>query len=116
MSKLKCFLCHQLEHYASQCPKKKKKKKKGKGTRMQVAASIETQLSELTTKSKDDFSLVYCLSTSTIARIAWYLDNGASHHMTEARELFSGISDDDSGIHVELGDDAKYVVKGQATV
>jgi transposase InsO family protein len=82
----------------------------------QVATTTETQLSELATKFERDFSLVSCLSTNTIARSAWYLDSGASRHMTEARELFNRLSEEDSEIHVELGDDAKYAVRGQGTV
>lgn len=36
--------------------------------------------------------------------------------MTEARELFSVLTEEDLGVHVELGDDAKYAVKGEGTV
>ena len=82
----------------------------------QVATSTETRLSELAAKFEDNFSLVSCISTNTIAQSAWYLDSGASRHMTEVRELFSGLSEDDSGILVELGDHAKYAVKGHGTV
>ena len=79
LSKIKCFVCHKQGHYASQCPKKKK------GTRKtQQVATAETQLSEFATKFENDFSLVACLSTSTIVRSAWYLDSGASCHMAEA--------------------------------
>ena len=106
-------MCHELQHYASQCPEKNKR---GKGTCSQVATSTKTQLSELGAKFEDDFSLILCLSTNTIARSSWYLDSGASSHMIEARELFSGLSEDDLGIHVELGDDAKYAMKGLGTV
>jgi hypothetical protein len=112
LSKVKCFACHKSGHYASQCPEKKK----GKGKSQQVATSAETQLSEFVAKFESDFSLVSCLSTSTVARSAWYLDSGASRHMTEARELFNSLTETDSGIHVELGDDAKYAVKGEGTI
>jgi len=44
------------------------------------------------------------------------LANGALLHMTEARELFSHLTEKDSGIHVELGDDAKYSMKGEGTI
>jgi hypothetical protein len=44
------------------------------------------------------------------------LDSGASHHMTEAQELFSSLMERDSDVHVELGDDAKYAVKGEGTI
>jgi hypothetical protein len=37
----------------------------------------------------EEFTLVSYLSTNTITRSAWYLDSGASRHMTEALELFN---------------------------
>ena len=40
------------------------------------------------------------------------MESGALHHMKEALELFNSLTED-SRIHVELGDDAKYVVKGE---
>jgi hypothetical protein len=32
--------------------------------------------------------------------------------MIEARELFNNFSKDDSNLHVELGNEAKYAVRG----
>jgi hypothetical protein len=110
--KVKCFACHKSGHYASQCSKKKK----GKGKSQQVAASAENQLKEFTAKFESDFSLVSCLSTSTVSKSAWYLDSHASRHMTEALELLSNLTETNSGIHVELGDDVEYAMKGDGTV
>jgi hypothetical protein len=61
-------------------------------------------------------SKVSCLSTSTIPRNAWYVDSGASQHMTSARQLFSSLKKQDSRVQVELGDDAKYPVAGVGTI
>jgi hypothetical protein len=36
--------------------------------------------------------------------------------MTKAWELFNSMRETNSGIHVELGDDAKYEVKGEETI
>jgi hypothetical protein len=36
--------------------------------------------------------------------------------LDEAWELFNSLTEKDSGIHVELGDDAKYAVKGEGTI
>jgi len=36
--------------------------------------------------------------------------------MAEARELFIGFAKDDSGIHIELGDDSKFALKGQGII
>jgi hypothetical protein len=88
----------------------------GQGKSQQVATSTETQLDEFVVKFEKEFTLVSCLSTNTVTRSVWYLDNGASRHMTEAWELFNSLMEKDSGIHVELGDDAKYVVKGEGTI
>jgi hypothetical protein len=78
LSKIKCLHATRMGtmHHIVQ-------KKKGKG-KTQTTTSTETQLDEFATKFEKDFSLVSCLSTNTNTRSAWYLDNGASHHMTEA--------------------------------
>jgi hypothetical protein len=112
LSKIKCFACHETRHYTSQCPEKKK----GKGKSQQVATSAETQLSEFVAKFESDFqlsefvakfesdfSLVSCLSANTVARSAWYLDSGASRHMTEAHELFNSSTETTQGSTTHLG-------------
>ena len=71
---------------------------------------------EFVAKCVKDFSLVLYFSTNTVTRSAWYLENDASRHMTKSWELFNNLIEKDSGIHVELGDDAKYVVKGEGTI
>jgi hypothetical protein len=88
LSKIKCFSCHKNGHYASQCLEKKKK---GNG-KTQTTTSTETQLDEFATKFEKDYSLVSFLSTNTTMRSAWFLDNGASRHMTESTELFSSLT------------------------
>jgi hypothetical protein len=80
LSKIKCFSCHKNGHYASQCLEKKKKGNE----KMQTTTSTETQLDEFATKFEKDYSMISFLSTSTTTRSAWFLDSGASRHMTEA--------------------------------
>jgi hypothetical protein len=36
--------------------------------------------------------------------------------MTEFRELFINFLEDDLDLHIELGDNTKYVVRGQGTM
>jgi hypothetical protein len=80
-----------------------------------VATLAENQSDEFAAKFEKEFTLASCLSTRTITKSAWFLDSDASHHMTESRELFC-ILKEDSGIHVELGGDAKYAMKGEGTI
>ena len=48
MSKVKCFACQKMGHYAGQCPNKKKKKQ-------QIAATAE--IDEFAVRFERDFSL-----------------------------------------------------------
>jgi hypothetical protein len=67
-------------------------------------------MNESTTKFEKDLSLVYYISTNMIPRDAWYVDSGASRHMTSTQQLFSSLKKQDSRVQVECGDDAKYTV------
>jgi hypothetical protein len=73
-------------------------------------------MNEFVAKFEKDFSLVSCLSTSTIPRNAWYVDNVASRNMTSSLQLFSSLKKQDSRVQVELGDDAKYPTAGFGTI
>jgi hypothetical protein len=90
-------------------------KNKGRGN-MQTTTSTEMQLDEFAVKFEKDFSLVSFLSTNTTTKNAWYLDTGAYRHMKKSWEIFSSLMERDLGIHVELGDDAKYAMKGEGIV
>jgi hypothetical protein len=101
---------HKSTHYASKCLEKK-----GKSKLQKVVELAKIQVDELATKF-EEFTLVSCLSTSIITRSVCYVDNGASHYMIEAQDLFNSLIENDSRIHVELDDDAKYVMKGEGTI
>jgi hypothetical protein len=73
-------------------------------------------MNKFVAKFKKDFLLVSCLSINTILRYAWYVNSGSSRHMTLTRQLFSSLKKHDLGVHVELGDDAKYLVAGVGTI
>jgi hypothetical protein len=101
MSKVKCFACHKFGHYAGQCPNKKKR---------QATASAEVE--EFSTKFDKEFSLVVCLSTRATHSSVWYIDSGASRHMTSVREHLTDLTQI-GNLEVVLGDD--QVVKAIAS-
>jgi hypothetical protein len=111
LSKIKCFSCHKNGHYSSQFPEKKKGNENTHTT-----TSVEMQLDDFATKFENDYSMISCLLTRKTMRSAWFLDSGAYHHMIEAQDLFSSMMEKESKVHLELGDDSRYAVKGEGTI
>jgi hypothetical protein len=46
----------------------------------------------------------------------WYLDSGASFHMTGDKESFSDLEEKDLKMHIEMGDDGRYSATGIGTI
>jgi hypothetical protein len=74
------------------------------------------QSDDLVMKFEKHYSLVSFLSSKTSMRSAWFLDNGESFHMIEAHDIFSSLKESDLDAHVDLGDDARYAVKGEGKI
>ena len=88
LSKVKCFHCHEHGHLATKCPQKKKNKKVVGATFGEALAS----------QFELYFSLIACLVSSAMGSV-WYLDSGASFHMTGDKELFSDLAEKDLQMH-----------------
>ena len=71
MSRVKCFNCHEHGHYATNCPQNKKNKN-ASGFAASKALALQFEI---------DFSLISCMVSSELG-LVWYLDTGASFHMT----------------------------------
>jgi hypothetical protein len=94
LSKVKCFYFHEHGHLATNCPQKKKIKR---AARVVAGEALASQF-EL------EFSLISCMVSSALG-LVWYLDSGASFHMTVDKELFSDLEEKDLKMHIEMGDD-----------
>lgn len=102
---MKCFHYHQHGHYTTNCPQKKKNK--------QAAGSIAGEA--LASQFELDFSLIACLVSSVMGSM-WFLDSGASFHMTRDKDFFSDLDEKDLGVHIEMGDDGRYNATGIRTI
>jgi hypothetical protein len=109
MSKVKCFACHKTGHYASQCTNKKKKKQ-------ELKVSTSTKVDEFTNKFKREFSLMTSLSSSDSAEFGeigvWFVDSGASRHVTRMRSVFLDFSKIDSNCYLGCGASTRHAMKG----
>jgi hypothetical protein len=108
MSKVRCWACQKMGHYAVTCPERKRGKVKN------VAAS--TEIEEFSSRFDQEFSLVVGLATSVTSSTMWYIDSGASRHMTGVREQFSDLAERALDIDIVLGDDRKVKAAGVGTV
>ena len=46
----------------------------------------------------------------------WFLDSGASFHMTRDKDLFTDLDEKDLGVHIEMGDVGRYSATGIGTI
>jgi hypothetical protein len=105
LSKVKCFHCHERGHLATNYPQKKKNK---------MVAGAATS-GALVSQFDLDFTLIACMASSA-PRSVWYLDSGASFHMTGDKESFIDLEERDLRMHIEMGDDGKYSATGIGTI
>ena len=63
----------------------------------------------------EEFCLIACMAGTTRSGI-WYIDSGASSHMTGQKRFFTDLQEGGTGIHVEQGDNARYRVQGVGTI
>ena len=84
MSRVKYFHYHEHGHYATNCPQKKKNKKVlGSAAGEALASQFELE-----------FSVIACMVSSAMG-LVWYLDSGASFHITGDKEIFSSLQKTD---------------------
>jgi len=104
-SKVRCFNCHKMRHYATNFPSKKSKKGSSEGSEGEALAS----------QFEMEFTLIASMVSSMMGCV-WYLDSGASFHMTDDKSLLSALEEKDLKMRVEMGDDERYSVSGVGMV
>ena len=88
---MRCFHCHEVGHYATNCPQKKSKKGSSKGSDGEALAS----------QFELDLLLIACM-VSSMVRCLWYRDNGASFHMSGDKNIFSTLEEKDLQMQIEM--------------
>ena len=94
-----------MGHYATNYPQNNSKKGSSKGPDGE----------ELDSQFELDFSLITCMVSSMVGCV-WYLDSGASFHMSSDKNLFNTLEEKDLQMRIEMGDDGKYRVSGEGTI
>ena len=94
-----------MGHFATNCPLRKSKKGFVEGSEGEALAS----------QFKLDFTL-FTRMVSSIVGSGWFIDNGASFHMTDDKSLFITLEEKDLQILIAMGNDEKYSVSGVGMV
>jgi len=63
---------------------------------------------------EDDFAMISHFSQSTITEDGWYVDSGATKHMTRSQEVFETLVGWDSKLHMVLGDKSQFEIRGSS--
>eukprot|EP00794_Sanderia_malayensis_P009617 gene9617-10600_t len=101
-SKGKCFNCGIKGHWAKDCEKPKKER------RSEQAANVVTA---------DSHSLFWTApNSSKVESLTWYIDSGASKHMSCKREWMQNYTEFPIAEIVRLGDNRAVEVLGKGTV
>ena len=106
MSKVKCFNYHDHGKYAINFPQKKNNNKKAPRVTTGEALASQVEL---------DFSLITCMVSNVMGSM-WYLDSGAYFCITGNKVLFSSLEENDLQMHIEMGDDERYIATALGTV
>ncbi|XP_024004054.1 uncharacterized protein LOC112081512 [Eutrema salsugineum] len=113
LSKVVCYRCDKTGHYASSCPDRL----------LKTEATEETKEDDSQEAEKLMMHEVVFLNEKMVtpdrfdacSDDMWYLDNGASNHMTGNRQCFSSIDETITG-KVRFGDDSHIDIKGKGSI
>lgn len=129
-SHIKCFNCNTYGHFAAECKKPSRRDKdKDKGQSHEANLAITNHDDEPTllfTECKEKEAEVVLLNEESIRPSLvssghnddsnlWYLDNGASNHMTGRKSKFTFLDESVTGV-VKFGDGSSVRIEGKGSI
>lgn len=122
---MRCFNCNILGHYAGECrmPRRERNQKLEANLVQIKANKLALLLAEV---NENKTKLVLLNEKHVIPKLErnvkerkisqlWYLDNGASNHMTGDKSKFSKLDEDVTG-EVKFGDGSTVCIKGKGSI
>ncbi|KAD1527671.1 hypothetical protein E3N88_42680 [Mikania micrantha] len=116
-SKIQCFRCDQYGHYASVCPDRIQKNQEANFVREDESdpGLYMMKQSEDVIALDEKQVMPKKFDSEPMKENWWYLDNGASNHMTGNKEFFSELNEKVTG-RVRFGDDSSVQIAGKGSI
>ncbi|KAJ0522523.1 putative RNA-directed DNA polymerase [Helianthus annuus] len=115
---LRCYNCDKIGHYSSECKAPSKGKEEANLTKTEDVRDIDPSLFMAVCSTKKVSLNEERVIPGVFERNEegmWYLDNGASHHMSGKKEFFTTLDEKVSG-QVTFGDGSEIEIKGKGNV
>lgn len=113
-SKIQCYRCDQFGHYASSCPERKQEQESNLTEETDATLFMMMNSSETVYLNEEKVNPKKFKSMHGEENL-WYLDNGASNHMTGNKEFFSELNERVTG-KVRFGDDSCVTIEGKGSI
>ncbi|WZZ07843.1 hypothetical protein YC2023_093764 [Brassica napus] len=115
MSRVVCFRCDKTGHYVYDCPDLKLKLQETQETDNESTREAEDLMMHEVVFLNEKNIVPSKFETHSSCANVWYLDNGASNHMTGNQEYFCKIDEKITG-QVRFGDDSRIEIKGKGSI
>ena len=124
--KYKCFNCNKYGHFAAEC-RRPKREKESTNEAANLSKAFEDEPALLLSDCQEKRQELVLLNESVVPVLSrdnqtkenshmWYLDNGATNHMTGDREKFKELDERRVTGKVKFGDGSSVDIKGKGMI
>ena len=107
-TKVRCYNCQEFGHFADECKNEKKPRVR------EETVNLTTEESNLFMAYTEDV-LLQGVQDMKVQENLWYLDTGASSHMTGIKSYFNTIDESIRGV-IRFGDESSVVYEGKGSI